>query len=103
MKEIADWELVETTTGIRRDGMFAVAVEVWADKNFKRFATFISERPVLGFKCPTTTRVGLSDSPPRRAYDELNRPSSDRREVHALSCCQREAWKTIKRKLGINS
>ena len=97
---IPDWELVETKAGIRADGMFAVMVEVWAAKAARRFATFISERPVLAFKCPTTTQMRLSDSPPHNAYADLNPPSGDRREMHALSCVKREAWLHTKRKLG---
>lgn len=98
--DIPEWELVETLTGISRDGMFAMAVEVWSAKRIKRFAVFTSERPVLGFKCPTTTQMRVSDRPPRPNYDAIQPPSGDRREAHALACCRREAWKTIRRKLG---
>lgn len=98
--EIHGWELVETTAGIRRDGMFALTVEVWAAKHIKQFAIFTSARPVLGFKCPTTTQMRMSNSLPRPDYDAIQPPSGDLREAHALACCRREAWKTIRRKLG---
>lgn len=100
--EIPDWELIERTEGVSHDGMFATVIEVWSHRHVRRFATFTNTRPVLGFKCPTTTQVSLSVDRPQNDYGNLRPPAGDTREKRALACCRQRAWRMNKMKLRGN-